>query len=625
MRGRVSPADWKASGIEGLERIAEDAVRYDGHALVVAGPGAGKTELLAQKACFLLQTGLCPPPRRILAVSFKRDAARNLQDRVLDRCGEELGRRFHSFTFDAFAKSIVDRFGQALPEEWRPTPDYVLDFNIEKQYVDRLLSVPTRFSPPSRGEIDQIQAKAAYKLEFAGRRLLELSRAAGGLEQQAALATWKFLLRGQAKSLLNFHMIGRLAEHIFVTNPKVLEALRASYAFAFLDEFQDTTSIQYDLTLTLFHGAACQLTAVGDAKQSIMRWALALTGIFDRFQKDFAASVFRPVRNYRSAPNLVGIIGNLASAIETGSVPPVAVDDGSNGQGECRVLHFQNSDDEVIALTELIRGWVEDDGVPPEQICLLTKQTPDRYTTDLTDALQAIGIQTRIEAALQDLMSEPITDILLDALMLANRSQDPQAWQRLESFYLSINGCDSDRDARLLSKELADFLNALKVKCRASPLDEQGVAGIVDIIVDFIGLASLTNRFTQYTQGNFLETQLKVFAADLGKLLLADRSWDVAINRLMGIGSIPIMTVHKSKGLEYHTIVFIGLEDYVFRNLQKIQDDEETCVFFVAFSRARKRIIFTFSGERNGRNQTSDTVEPLYELLLKSGVQREEL
>src|SRR5437764_14979170 len=115
----ISPAEWKPVGIESLEPSAEAVVRSTGNSLVVAGPGAGKTELLAQRACYLLQTGLCADPRRILAISFKRDAARNLRERVSRRCRPELAARFDSYTFDSFCKGLVDRFLMAIPEEFR--------------------------------------------------------------------------------------------------------------------------------------------------------------------------------------------------------------------------------------------------------------------------------------------------------------------------------------------------------------------------------------------------------------------------------------------------------------------------------------------------------------------------
>jgi DNA helicase-2/ATP-dependent DNA helicase PcrA len=114
---RIPPDMWKSVGGIDLEPNAEKAVRSNDNCLVIAGPGAGKTELLAQRACYLLETGLCPEPQSILAISFKRDAARNLSDRVERRCGRDLARRFHSFTYDACAKSLVDRFMYSLPED----------------------------------------------------------------------------------------------------------------------------------------------------------------------------------------------------------------------------------------------------------------------------------------------------------------------------------------------------------------------------------------------------------------------------------------------------------------------------------------------------------------------------
>ena len=72
---------------------------------LTAGPGAGKTEMLAQRADFLLRTGSCRYPKRILAISFKVDASRNLKERVQRRCGAELASRFDSYTFYAYAKT----------------------------------------------------------------------------------------------------------------------------------------------------------------------------------------------------------------------------------------------------------------------------------------------------------------------------------------------------------------------------------------------------------------------------------------------------------------------------------------------------------------------------------------
>ena len=77
---------WQPSDGITLEESAKQSVISQNNILVIAGPGAGKTELLAQKATYLLQTNLCKDPQKILAISFKTDSAQNLKERVEKRC-----------------------------------------------------------------------------------------------------------------------------------------------------------------------------------------------------------------------------------------------------------------------------------------------------------------------------------------------------------------------------------------------------------------------------------------------------------------------------------------------------------------------------------------------------------
>ncbi|MGW8779806.1 UvrD-helicase domain-containing protein [Streptomyces sp. NPDC055796] len=126
----IHPDQWHPVGGLVLETNAMSAVTMaDENVVVAAGPGAGKTELLAQRADFLLRTGQCPYPRRILAVSFKVDAARNLRERVRRRSGSRLASRFDSFTFHAFAKRLIDNYRPALTGYNALNPDYRIDPN----------------------------------------------------------------------------------------------------------------------------------------------------------------------------------------------------------------------------------------------------------------------------------------------------------------------------------------------------------------------------------------------------------------------------------------------------------------------------------------------------------------
>ncbi|MFI6427785.1 UvrD-helicase domain-containing protein [Promicromonospora sp. NPDC050880] len=124
----IRSSDWVPTGGKVLERNAlAAATAVDQNVVVTAGPGSGKTELLAQRADFLFRTGACPYPRRILAVSFKVDAARNLRERVRQRSGTRYAARFDSFTFHAFAKRIIDNYRPALAGISALDADYSID------------------------------------------------------------------------------------------------------------------------------------------------------------------------------------------------------------------------------------------------------------------------------------------------------------------------------------------------------------------------------------------------------------------------------------------------------------------------------------------------------------------
>ena len=82
-----------------------------------------------------------------------------------------------------------------------------------------------------------------------------------------------------------------------------------------------------------------------------------------------------------------------------------------------------------------------------------------------------------------------------------------------------------------------------------------------------------------------------------------------------GVHAVPLMTIHKSKGLEYHTVVFVGLDDDAWWSFTNDQS-EATAGFFVAFTRAKQRVVFSYCASRGGRTK----IAALYQLLTKAGV-----
>ena len=217
-------------------------------------------------------------------------------------------------------------FGQVLPERWRPSPDYEIMFPNDRDYrnfLQQSLGAP----PKSVGSYADIVALTVKR--FARHYLFGSTLPVDGWSQPspgewAANQYWQSSLRDGKKSHLSFPMIGRLVELLLRLNAMAREALRLTYSHLFMDEFQDTTQIQYDLVRAIFLGADTIVTAVGDNKQQIMRWAMAMDDPFAAFDADFKPKRIPLYNNYRSSPELVRIQHILAQSLDAKSVKPVS-------------------------------------------------------------------------------------------------------------------------------------------------------------------------------------------------------------------------------------------------------------------------------------------------------------
>lgn len=623
MASRIDPDRWRPVGVEALEPAAELVVRSDAHRVVVAGPGAGKTELLAQRACFLLQTGTCRSPRRILAISFKRDAASNLRERVLVRCGTDLARRFDSFTFDAFAKGLLDRFHGVLPEQFRLPHGFEPSFDGGNEDELRLFMRGVRV-PPALGNAADLEAMKTddFMRDYVlGSPLPENGWTPRNAGQWAAREFWRSRISTVRTARPTFPMIGRLAELILRINPALLAALRATYAYVFLDEFQDTTHVQYDLLATAFRNSDAIITAVGDNRQRIMGFAMALDDAFGRFAPDFAATTVRLQTNYRSAPELVAIQDVLMRLLDPLSAKPLAAPGRTVGSGRCDVFVFDDDAAEARYLARLIEYRKTRRGVHPRDICLLVKQKPQDYAVQLVSALNARGIKARDEGKHQDLLSEPLVLFLVAALRHTAMVRHGPSWDLVLQVARGTRGKDGNGEGtQRLEREVAAFRDRLRPRLRAIRSKVE-IRRLLDEFMGFIGAAAFRQLHPQYRRGSFYEHTLNDLATALETSRARSDTWTAALSDFEGLEAIPIMTVHKSKGLEYDTVIFVGLEDYVFRNFNDtLKRQDEISAFFVAFSRAKERVVFTFSQSRRSRPQARTTIGELYRLLRNAGV-----
>ena len=622
---RVRPEDWKPVGVAALEANALTVVRSVDNRSVIAGPGAGKTELLAQRAAYLLQTGAASAPRRILAISFKRDAATNLAARVRQRCHRNHAERFDSMTFDAFAKGLLDRFGQALPEHWRPRPDYEIVFPNERDYQDFLyheVGVP----PASVGTYADLQAISGKTFErhfLLGSPLPVGDRPHSTTAEWATNRFWKKSLHEGKKTVLSFPMIGRLAELLLRVNPMARSALRLTYSHLFMDEFQDTTQVQYDLVRTVFLGVDTVITAVGDNKQQIMRWAMAMDDPFTAFDNDFSATRTPLYNNYRSSPDLVRIQHVLAQALDAQAVAPASKTAGTIAGDSCAIWDFSTPELEARHLATFVAAEMRIHALGPRDFVLLVRQKASEYAADLESAFAAVGIPLRNEAGtvgtimLQDLLVEAISELIVAVLRLAMTARAGRHWTKCHEILIALRGVASDDEVAQarLAKELDAYVVKLSASHPSPPKSKTVSRSIVDDILRFVGRERVIAFHPAYGQGDWLEKVLDSAAEHLQASSANGIGWVPALDIYEGIHAIPLMTIHKSKGLEYHSVIFVGLDDGAWWSFSK-DKIEATAGFFVAFTRAKQRVVFTYCAQRGSRTK----IATLYQLLTSAGV-----
>lgn len=609
----VAPEKWTPCDGIILENSANAAVRINQNILVVAGPGAGKTELLAQKASYLFQTNICRDPQKILAISFKNDAADNLKKRVIKRCGKEMETRFVSMTYDAFSKSILDHFRFALPETLRPNAEYLvndadtIDAAFKKAGYNNPCNLPT------------------YKLKLYYERILnsvELPFTRNDLGE----TVWRLLLKGfdEYKPTLSFKMIGILAEFIIRTNPKIKRGLQLTYKHVFLDEFQDTTDLQYKLVKQCFLNSNSILTAVGDNKQRIMVWASALKSVFNDFRTDFNAETQKLIMNHRSAPRLVDLQRKMyASLNESGSEICVS-NKWKPDDGAVTLLIAADDDKEAIKISEHISMQIES-GVEPNKLCILCKQKPQDYAMSIITELSNRQICARIENDYQDLIKEPIVEMLISLLRLAIDKKHPHDWEFVVSMTTelwSVGSLQSNDDYFKMQDALVEEIEQLSDMMKAVTSITE-FHSLLKHAIQFWGEYCIKATFPVYVQGTYLNDVLSEFQNFMWiELEKTQMDWLLAIENFEGLHSVPIMTIHKSKGLEYDVVYFVGLEDSAFWSF-KNQPEEDRCAFFVALSRAKKEIMFTFCEYRKSSRypkQSHNQINEFFELLKKPGV-----
>ncbi|HEU4646896.1 MAG TPA: UvrD-helicase domain-containing protein, partial [Burkholderiales bacterium] len=594
----------------------------EGHALILAGAGSGKTRVLTTRIAWLLQSGAVSPAG-VLAVTFTNKAAREMLTRLsamiaVNPRGMWIG------TFHGLCNRMLRAHHReaGLPREFQ-----ILDSQDQLVAVKRLLRAMNvdedRFAPRDvqyfiMGRKEEgLRAADVPVTDETTRRQVELYAAYDEQCRREGVVDFAELL------LRSYELLSR--------NEPLREHYRARFRHLLVDEFQDTNKLQYRW-LKLLAGPGASLFAVGDDDQSIYAFRGANVGNMADFEREYrVAKVVRLEQNYRSQGNILDA-ANALIAHNTGRL-------GKNlwtaaGAGEAlRVFEAQSDVDEARWIVEEIRALKRDEA-RLDQIALLYRSNAQSRV--LEHALFTAGLPYRVYGGLRFFERAEVKHALA-YLRLVALPADDNAFLRVVNFPtrgIGARTLEALQDAakaagrNLYETALADPGKAAPFVALIESLREevQGLT-LAEKVEHVVAKSGLLEHFKREREGaDRLE--------NLGELVNAAAAFSVedieiesgedadplvaflthaaleAGEHQAGEGqeALQLMTIHSAKGLEFEAVFVSGLEEGLFPHeqslLEKSSLEEERRLMYVALTRARRRLYLSFAQTRMLHGQT---------------------
>lgn len=301
------------------------------------------------------------------------------------------------------------------------------------------------------------------------------------------------------------------------------------------------------------------------------------------------------------------------------------------GESPIEVWSFHTAEREAQAIAAWIASDIEQSGRQPGQFALIARQKVVDLEPALTEALHAVGLKLRNDDAkvgevrLLDLLKDDLVHLLVGIVRLAaTRGGQPQTWQDVTHLLQRVSSPTHDREVGTqLEDDLTAFLDELRgwfahtplESGAASDLSEEVAQVLTDKLAAFVNLGSAGSKRTFGDRPEDIQVTVDAFKIRIAQVLRRVDSWDAVADAFSDMDAIPLLTVHRSKGLEYHTVFFIGLDrDQWWAHTR--DTIESTMTFFVGVSRAAERLVFTQCDQRGGPAPFGD----LYKDLRDSGV-----
>ena len=588
--------------------------------LVVAGAGSGKTRVLVHRIAFLMENRV--PPTAILGLTFTKKAADEMKERLVGM-GIKGARQvflstFHSLAADILRKSLPYKFEiideadkrkilkQILKEV---SPQYEIEGSFKvKDFDDWFSYLRNKCENPFKPQPDDNEVVSMCR---------EIATRYTDYKKKIGTGVFDFddLLEQTLKLLFE--------------NKRLREAKQRQWPFILVDEYQDTNKLQFRI-LSLLKGNRTQLLQVGDEDQLIYSWRGAeiehIMSSYEKSQKDDSVQCVLLDTNYRCSANILSLANKVVGVNRqrTGKILHPHKEKGAS----VKVIEYNSCYDESKGVSERVSEWIRD-GVEPEDIAILMR------TNMMARGIERALIDNNIPYTLYNATAlfESREVRLLMALIKLTESPSETFYlqQVLETIKMrigdsSLRSMDKKREAagldwieffrndeKLMERErVSEFVIFYDM---AKPLMEKG--SLCDVAKSWLDNWDLMQFYKKEERESKTERLLSFFGvledyehdaemrgvtpsfADFQEARLLNDSMVEKRN-----SGVQVMSIHKSKGLEFKKGVVLGVQDGVFP--RRVDDpfglEEEIRAAYVALTRFMEELIVTKAYMRVGFN-----------------------
>jgi len=593
----------------------EAVLHTEGPLLILAGAGSGKTRVITHRVAHILSCGLAGP-EEILCVTFTNKACREMGERIQSL--HPLGKFVRVTTFHSFGLYLI-RTGQISP--YGDPTAMVADEEDTKKIASEVLkdlSLDPALHAPS-GILEKIE-----QLKNLGITPEEVPEE----EVYSFRYPWKEIYRRYEEKLRSLRLVDfgnllLLPVMAMKKDDEIRKRISSQYRYIMVDEYQDTNRVQYELVY-LLSSIHRNLAVVGDDDQSIYRWRGADIRNILHFQKDFPdARVIRLEQNYRSTQIILDAAWSVVSKNHNRMPKRLFTEKG--GGEKIFLFSFSTPKDEAMGVATMIRRDLEN-GVPPSEIGVFYRINAQSRV--LEEAFRSLEIPYRIIGNIGFYERKEIKD-LLSYLRLMVNPYDFYSFERAISFPPQGVGEGTLKKFQTWWEE--EKHPPLPTCGDLLPQTLTQTAPGKKLKEFLLTLSHLYESLKTYTPSQFLSYLLEKTSFQLAlkkeygdlhyedrwenveELLRSIEEWEEThpdgtlreyLDRISLLAeeqydkqTVYLMTLHSAKGLEFHHVYIVGMEERLLPHFhaslpEELEEERRLC--YVGFTRAKERLTLTF-------------------------------